>query len=67
MRARREIEEIQFAKTVRIEKDTFRKSRDLNNPKRSYGNYTVVKGDALSKIAKKFGLKNKSTCRAQWI
>ncbi len=57
------IEEIQvFEVPLRIEKELL----EQTEPKKSqiiYGKYIVVRGDALSKIAKKFGLKTKELAK----
>ena len=57
------IEEIQVCEVPpRIEKELL-EYKTPEKPQIIYGEYTVVSGDALSKIAKKFGLKTKEVAK----
>lgn len=57
------IEEIQVCKVAaRIEREILEQT-DVEKPQINYGKYIVTKGDSLSKLAEKFGLKTKELSR----
>ncbi len=61
------IQEIEVCKVpLPIETEVLEET-DIEKPKMIYGKYIVVKGDALSKLAKKFGLKTKELAKFNGI